>query len=133
MSYFGHCCTSSVDARAAKMPNSSSFAIARVVLSHMCIKPAVIASNASPSASLSSYELHVFVNGQVFYMAIAEYDQEHCRVSAVANLMGLPLPLFAVFEMRACAFVHAVVKSDCVCNAGVAGIRLESCGSGGLR
>ena len=94
MSYFGHFCTSSIDARAAQMPNSAAFAIASVQLSHMCINPTVTGSDAASSSS-SSYELHVVVNGQVFHVASAEYVQEQSRVSFEANVKSF-LALFVL-------------------------------------
>ena len=90
MSYFGHFCTSSIDARAAQMPNSAAFAIASVQLSHMCINPTVTGSDAASSSSSSSYELHVVVNGQVFHVASAEYVQEQSRVCFEANVKSCP-------------------------------------------
>jgi hypothetical protein len=77
LSYFGHFCTTCSDARAAQMPNNAAFTIGRVLISHMCIKPA----SSGDSASAPSYELCVFLNGQVFYRASASYNSQEGRVS----------------------------------------------------
>ncbi len=88
LSYFGHFCTTCTDARAAQMPNNTVFTIGRVFVSHMCINP--ISTFGSPSRPL--YDLHVFLNGQVYHCSSAEYDSQESRVS-YPDIVHATLPL----------------------------------------
>ena len=103
LSYFGHFCTTCSDARAAQMPNNATFTIGRVLISHMCIKPA----SSGDSALRPSYELCVFLNGQVFYRTSAAYDSQECRVSC-----RLALVIVCVLQRLAHGFILCFAHSD---------------------
>ena len=85
------------------MPNNATFTIGRVLISHMCIKPA----SSGDSALRPSYELCVFLNGQVFYRTSAAYDSQECRVSC-----RLALVIVCVLQRLAHWFILCFAHSD---------------------
>ena len=121
LSYFGHFCTSSMDARSSRMPNNSVFAIGKVLISYMSISSSTepppppphppptttprlrfencsCAGTAEDSVSKPSYELHLYLNGQALHQCNAEYDAQQNRVSSSVVLK---------FSRRACPCIPA--------------------------
>jgi hypothetical protein len=132
LSYFGHFCTSSMDARSSRMPNNSVFAIAKVLISYMSISSSTTppsspppphppptttrlrfencscAGTAEDSVSKPSYELHLYLNGQALHQVklFGTLESRDSRARRRKLSSRLPGPLLRV---RAVTTAHHLI------------------------